>query len=127
MFWWRAADIFFLVFHLAFIVFVLTGWIWKTTRKWHLAAILLTLASWFVLGIWYGWGYCPLTDWHWNILHKLGHYGLPSSYVAYLVQRVLGISPPASLVDYVTLGMALLALGLSVWVNFFPAVSKRKP
>lgn len=113
------ADYFFLVFHTGLIVFNLTGWIWRPLRKWHLACIVLTFASWLLLGIWYGLGYCPLTDWHWDILRQQGIRGLPDSYVGYLLERLLGLSMKAELVDGFTVGFAVLALALSIKVNFF--------
>ncbi len=113
-----AADYFFTIFHLILILFNLFGWIWKPLRKIHLITISLTLASWFILGIWYGWGYCPFTDWHWQILHELGHSGLPSSYVSFLVIRIFGYHPPSDWVDGLTLGFALLAFFASLKVNF---------
>src|SRR5262245_19219310 len=51
----------FLVLHATWVLFVCLGWIWKRTRRWHLAAVTLTALSWFGLGIWYGWGYCLCT------------------------------------------------------------------
>ena len=57
-------DIFFVIFHSVLIAFSLAGWIWRKTRKAHLAVLSLTMISWFVAGIWYGFGYCPCTDWH---------------------------------------------------------------
>ncbi len=65
-------DIFFTVFHSLLVLFILFGWIWKKTRRLNLICILLTGASWLFLGIFYGLGYCPLTDWHFNILRRLG-------------------------------------------------------
>lgn len=112
------ADYFFLIFHNLLIVFNLFGWIVKKWRRWHLACILLTFASWGILGIWYGFGYCPLTDWHWQVLRKLGEYDLPSSYVSYLLDRTLGIRLSPNLVDALTVGSTLLALVASLWVNF---------
>jgi len=114
------ADYFFTVFHLLLILFNLFGWIWKPLRKAHLVVISLTLASWFILGIWYGWGYCPFTDWHWQVLRELGHTGLPSSYVSFLVTRITGFIPPVKWVDGITLGFALLAFVISLKVNFWP-------
>lgn len=113
------ADYFFLVFHTGLILFNLTGWIWRPLRKWHLACIILTLASWGILGIWYGLGYCPLTDWHWGILRQRGVTDLPSSYISYLLDRLLGLSLPESIVDSLTLGFAVLSLAISIKVNFF--------
>lgn len=116
--WLALIDKFLLIFHSLFIVFNLTGWIWQYTRKLHLVSILLTFASWFILGIFWGWGYCPLTDWHWEVLNRLGRFGLPNSYVAYLTERITGISLPGKRVDALTLLLALTVLGLSLWFNY---------
>jgi hypothetical protein len=116
------ADYFFLTFHSALIVFNLFAWIWRALRKWHLLTISLTFVSWTLLGIWYGWGYCPLTDWHWDILRKKGVTGLPNSYISYLIERLLGFTLPPETVDILTLGLALLALIISIYLNF-----KKKP
>ncbi len=120
------ADYFFLVFHTGLILFNLTGWIWRPLRKWHLACIILTFASWGILGIWYGLGYCPLTDWHWEILRQLGVTDMPSSYISYLFGRLLGLSLPASIVDSLTLGFAVLALAISIKVNFSKKIGERR-
>lgn len=119
----QMADYFFVLFHTGLILFNLFGWIWKPLQKWHLLTISLTFASWLGLGIWYGWGYCPLTDWHWDILFQLGEKELPNSYVSYLFQRLLGLNLPDLIVDVLTVSMAFLALLASFWVNFF---AKRK-
>lgn len=111
-------DWFFMVFHSTLIFFNLFGWIWKKTRKAHLITISLTLLSWGILGIWYGWGYCPLTDWHWQVLEKLGTTNLPNSYISYLLDRILGWKPREKWVDAGTLVLALWAFGMSVWANW---------
>ena len=84
-------DIFFLVFHSLLILFNLFGWMWKKTRRLNLITLLLTGFSWVGLGLFYGWGYCFLTDWHWQVLKKAGELNLPDSYVQYLLNRILGI------------------------------------
>lgn len=112
-------DYFFLVFHTGLILFNLFGWLWKPTRNGHLVVIILTFASWGILGIWYGWGYCPLTDWHWDVLYLLGETDLPNSYISYLLRRLLSVDMPDSWVDMMTLMLALLALTASLKVNFF--------
>ncbi|TVQ12250.1 MAG: DUF2784 family protein [Bacteroidetes bacterium] len=117
--WLHIIDWILFIFHFLFVLFNLTGWIWRATRKLHLVSILLTFGSWFILGIFYGWGYCPLTDWHWSVLNKMGKYGLPNSYVSYLIERTTGFSLPDMLVDFLTLLFALVALALSVRYNFF--------
>jgi hypothetical protein len=69
------------------------------------------------LGIFYGFGYCPLTDWHFQILRRLGESQLPSSYIKYLVERLSGFNADAQLVDTVTIVVFLLALFISLWLN----------
>lgn len=123
--WYPFADKFLFVFHLLFILFNLMGWYWRPMRRLHLAAVLLTLASWFILGIFYGLGYCPLTDWHWTVLHQMGRYDLPASYVSYLLQRTFGLNLRDSLVDAFTLAGAIFALIMSVWANFFQQPPKQ--
>ncbi len=119
-------DIFFLTFHLALVVFVMSGWIWRKTRPWNLAAIVLVLASWFLLGLKYGLGYCPLTDWHWRVLHKLGEYQLPTSYVSYLIFRVTGWMPNQNAVDIITLLATIASFIVSAYLNIRDFIKKKK-
>jgi len=80
--------------------------------------LALTGASWLFLGLIVGTlGYCPLTDWHFSVLEKLGVTDLPSSYVKYLADRLTGLDLNPSLVDNVTLYTFLAALGSSVFFN----------
>lgn len=111
-------DIFFTVFHSLLVLFILFGWIWKKTRRLNLICILLTAASWLVLGIFYGLGYCPLTDWHFNILERLGYSDLPSSYLSFLFTRLTGMQIDQNLVNAVTLWGLVLAMIMSVFLNF---------
>lgn len=100
------------------IVFNLFGWILKKTRKLNLITLLLTGSSWFILGIFYGIGYCPLTDWHYKILEKLGHENLPYSYIKFFVHRLTGYDPKAEMVEFLTAALFFLALILSLIFNF---------
>ncbi|SHN26048.1 Protein of Unknown function [Cyclobacterium lianum] len=117
--WLVLADYSFLVLHTTLILFNLFGWMVKKWQRAHFLTISLTFLSWFFLGIWYGWGYCFLTDWHWQILRDLGESSMPNSYISYLFSRFFGILPPARWVDFFTVLLAFLALIASVWVNFF--------
>ena len=111
-------DIGFIIFHTALILFNLFGWIWKATRRWNLATLLLTAFSWFGLGIWYGFGYCPCTHWHWQVRRQLGYTDMPSSYITFLIQELTGFSLDAALVDIGTAVFFFLALIISLYVNF---------
>lgn len=86
----RALDVTFFVVHTCWIAFNCLGWIWRRTRPWQLATVSLTALSWFGLGLWFGWGYCPCTDWHWQVRARLGFVD-PPSYVQLLVREVTGI------------------------------------
>jgi hypothetical protein len=110
-------NTFFLVFHASLIAFILTGWIWPRTRRLHLLVMGLTFLSWFGLGLFYGIGYCPCTDWHWQVKRARGETGLPNSYVKYYLDRLTGLSWQQGLVDISVLLIALAALGLSISLN----------
>lgn len=108
---------FFFVFHSGVILFILFGWAWKKTRLANLVIILLTAFSWFVLGIWYGYGYCPSTDWHWRVRAKLGLWDLPASYTKFLVDSFTGGDISQKIVDICTLILLVSALALSLTLN----------
>ncbi len=110
-------DWFFFVFHAALTSFNLVGWIWKTTRRFHLLCIGLTFFSWIGLGVFYGFGYCPFTDWHWQVKRALGETNLPASYIEYYVDQVTARDFDSSMIDQWVLILALAALVLSVWLN----------
>lgn len=110
-------DKLFFVFHSSLIAFNLFGWIWKKTRLVNLITILLTALSWFVLGIWYGFGYCPSTDWHWQVRERLGYYDMPSSYIKFLIESLTGINVNAKLVDILAVLFLGLALTASIITN----------
>jgi hypothetical protein len=102
----QALNVGFFVLHSAWIAFNTLGWIWRRTRPWQLATVSLTAVSWFGLGAWYGWGYCPCTDWHWQVRERLG-YTDPPSYVQLLIGQLTGVDPPPILAD--TLALVTLA------------------
>ena len=96
-------DIFFVIFHTSLIIFNVLGWTWKKTRLANLITLGLTGGSWFILGIFYGLGYCPLTEWHFNVLEKLGKQNLPLSYTEYLAERLTGANFDGEVVNMITL------------------------
>ncbi|MEO6843866.1 MAG: DUF2784 domain-containing protein [Ginsengibacter sp.] len=124
--WYQFLNIFFFVFHTAFMLFNMVGWIWKSTRKWHLVTLSLTAFSWFVLGIWYGWGFCFCTQWHWEVRQKLGYVDQSNSYIQFLALKLTGINFPIQLVDDVTLIVFVTCFALSIWLNIKDFHAKRK-
>ena len=115
---YRFLDILFVIFHTFLIFFNLSGWIWKRVRVLNLIVLILTGVSWLFLGLLVGTiGYCPLTDWHFNVLYKLGERDLPSSYIKYLADRLTGLEFNSSTVDSITLYLYLAVLGISIFLN----------
>jgi hypothetical protein len=115
---YRIIDIIFVIFHTILIFFNLAGWIWKKTRKLNLITLALTGASWLFLGMIVGIpGYCPLTDWHFRALQKLGESNLPESYIKYLADRITGFNFNAVTIDRLTLYLFLSAILISLVLN----------
>jgi len=118
-------DYFFIVFHCSLVLFILTGWAWRRIRRIHLVSIGLTILSWFGFGVFFGWGYCPSTDWHWQVKGKLGETNLPSSYVKYYVDKLTGVQWDPLVIDAATLLLGLVAFALSCWLNWRDWNSRR--
>jgi len=114
---YRFLNYFFFCFHTALILFNSFGWIFPQTRKWNLVTLLLTAFSWFVLGIWFGWGYCFCTDWHWQVREHLGYRDMSNSYIQFLVQKITGKTFPIKLVDIVTGIVFFTSLAASLILN----------
>ena len=107
-----------LFLHSGLMAFNLLGWVWKRTRRLHLLSIGLTIASWFGLGVWYGWGYCPPTAWHWQVKRKLGETNLPSSCIKYYLDKTTGLDWNSNLIDGLTVLLGLMALVAAGFVNW---------
>ena len=114
---YHTLDALFVALHALLVGFNLIGWAWRRTRRLHLIAIGATLFSWFGLGVVYGWGYCPLTDWHWQVKRALGETVLPASCVEYYLDRLTGFDWSAATVDAVVVASAFGALLLSAVLN----------
>ena len=110
-------NVAFFVFHTALILFNVFGWIPKRLRKWNLACLLLTLAGWTILGIWYGTGYCICTDWHWQVREAMGIRESADSYIVLLVRNLSGWDPPIDLANTVAMWTFIAAFSMSVTLN----------
>jgi len=118
-------DYFFIVFHSLFILFNVFGWLHTRLRIWNLLSLLLTAGSWFIIGIFYGIGYCPLTDWHYRVLKEIGETGMPPSYIQYILNRLLNIEINPLQADVLTIGVFALSLIASIFVNIKAYKKKR--
>jgi len=119
MTWLRLLDVFFTILHLLIIGFNLLGWLWKSTRRLHLYSVLLTAGSWLLLGIWFGIGYCPITDWQWQVKNRLGEQNLPNSFIKYYADKLTGLDIAAGVIDGVTAVSFAAVTLLAVYLNWF--------
>jgi hypothetical protein len=110
-------NYFFFFFHTSLIIFNCFGWIFPKFRKLNLITLLLTVFSWFVLGIWFGWGFCVCTHWHWKVRFTLGYQDVSNSYIHFLILKITGIDFPEELVNVGTVVVFFSSLIISVWLN----------
>ncbi len=110
-------NYFFFSFHTSLIIFNSFGWIFPKLRRLNLTTLMLTAFSWFVLGIWFGWGYCVCTDWHWTVREKLGYQDMSNSYIHFLILKLTGINFAEELVDLVTVVVFFSSFFISLWLN----------
>lgn len=110
-------NVFFFAFHTVLILFNVFGWLVPRWRRANLITLSLTAFSWFILGIWYGWGYCFCTDWHWEVRQMLGYRDMSASYIHFLLLKLTGIEFSRNLVDTVTVLLFFSALVISGFLN----------
>ena len=123
----KIVDVFFFVFHTILILFNVLGWIVQKWRFTNFITLSLTAFSWFVLGIWFGWGYCICTDWHWQVRDMLGYKDVSSSYIHFLILKFTNVDIPANLVDLFAVIIFILAFILSAYLNVKKWRSNKKP
>ena len=114
----KILDLFFFAFHTVLILFNILGWLVPRWRLANFVTLSLTAFSWFVLGIWYGWGYCFCTDWHWQVREMLGYENMSSSYIHFLILKITGFDFSTNLVDSVTVIVFFSAFAISAYLNF---------
>jgi Protein of Unknown function (DUF2784) len=103
----------FFTLHSAWILFNCLGWVWRKTRVWHLVTVSLTALSWFGLGVWYGWGYCPCTDWHWQVRARLGYHD-PPSYIQLLIRQLIRVDTGPILANALAVGTLTVVAAIGV-------------
>ena len=103
-------DWFFVLLHGGLTVFNMIGWLIPSLRKFHFFVITGTLLSWILIGWMVGnIGYCPLTDWHWDVKRLLGETGLPGSFIKYYADKLLSYSFNATMIDVLTAIVGIVA------------------
>lgn len=95
-------DYLFHIIHLTVIVINLTFWMSFKTLRIAQVTQVVTLLSWLGGGLFYGFGYCFLTEWHWDYKRSMGDTDLPASYIKLVLDRSTGQSWDAQLIDQAT-------------------------
>jgi len=110
-------DYFFIIFHTSLIIFNCFGWIFKKTRLLNLITLSITAFSWFILGIWYGFGFCFCTECHWKVRELIGYKNPYYSYIQFLLNLLFKFDLDSFLVDRVTLIVFIISYILSIIMN----------
>lgn len=118
-------DVFFIGFHSILILFNVFGWLVPRWRFANFISLSLTAFSWFILGIWFGWGYCVCTDWHWRIREILGYQNTSSSYIHFLILELTNIDIQAKLVDAYTAIVFFTVFLISIYLNIRKWIAKK--
>ena len=121
----KIIDIFFIGFHTSLILFNVFGWLVPRWRFANFVSLSLTAFSWFILGIWFGWGYCICTDWHWQIRDMLGCSNMSASYVHFLILELTNIDMSAKLVDAYTAIVFVAVFLISIYLNLRNWIAKK--
>ena len=113
-------DIFLGVFHVLIILACLLGWVFPCAQRAHLILMGVVVGCWFLLGLKYGIGYCPLTDWNWQVKEQLGEIAQPHSFIKYIWDKIFltPISPKAvDLLTFIAFFIALIAALYFRWIE----------
>lgn len=121
----KIIDVFFIGFHTILILFNVFGWLVPRWRFANFITLSLTAFSWFILGIWFGWGYCVCTDWHWQIREMLGYQNTSSSYIHFLILELTNIDIPAKWVDAYTAIVFFAVFLISIYLNLRKWIAKK--
>jgi hypothetical protein len=113
----KIIDVFFFAFHTFLVLFNVFGWFLPKWRMANFITLSLTAFSWFVLGIWFGWGYCLCTDWHWRVRDMLGYQDLSNSYIHFLILKVTSVDLQSNLVELYTVIVFILSFIISTTLN----------
>ena len=113
------------VFHTVLIAFNIVGWAWRRTRVAHLVVLAMTAFSWFVMGAFYGWGYCLCTDWHFRVRRSRG-VPVPESSFVQLLGKTLGVHLNRGTADALAVGV-FAAIVVATAITWAIAWRRRAP
>lgn len=105
--------------HNMLILINMFGWAFRRTQVIHLWTLLATFFSWFVMGAWFGFGYCLCTDWHFQIRRELGIHEGEATYIELLLNQISPVTVSRQFADRLTLSIMVLILiaTATVWTR----------
>lgn len=110
------ADWLFTLLHLLITLFNLIGWVSRATRRVHRWCVAITAFCWIVPGALMGTiGWCPLTEWHWDIKKARGEENIPASFITYMLNRA-GFFPDPQRVDAVVGAAFVLIVLMTIFL-----------
>ena len=109
--------------HIFVIIVATFGWTLAKLHKLQIAVIFSILLSWIGGGLFFGFGYCFLTDWHWQVRRRLGIVDDPHSYTKLIFDMISGEDTAPKLVDTLTVAGLLIGIMGCIWRN--RSISKR--
>lgn len=97
------------ILHFTLVCFVVFGAFFKKLVPVHFPVLLIIWLSWCALGYYLdALGYCPLTDWHWQVKYRQGQVNLPPSYIEYCYGKITGQDVDNALISNITAGVMLV-------------------
>jgi hypothetical protein len=83
------ADWFLNLLHFVIVVALCAGWVFQKTRFFHRILISVVTVCWVLIGPLTGHaiGYCPVTDWGWQVRKARGETDLEYGYINYLLEK----------------------------------------
>ncbi|MEJ2362643.1 MAG: DUF2784 family protein [Gammaproteobacteria bacterium] len=112
------ADRVLYLFHICFMLAIVVGWIPQATRMYNWYLIVITLVSWFGLGLVFGFGFCLLTDIQSRIRQRLVAGGTMPSFVTDVLERITGRELNPFHVEVVTQLVFYFSVAASFYANF---------
>ena len=116
--YYTSIDSFFNLLHVFVVLVNCFGWAYKGTLKLNLAFLVITISSWCLLGIFYGIGFCFLTELHSIALNSIVYTKIPFSYLDYLLIERIGIKIDSTSISLISISAIFLSLTISIKKNF---------
>ncbi len=117
-FFYNTLDVFFNILHIIIILINCFGWAFKKTLMLNLILLLTTMLSWTILGVFFGLGFCFLTNLHFALLGELKPTNIPFSYLDYLLIENFNLKVSSQTISLLSILVVFGSLGISIKKNF---------